>query len=192
MATPADATLTTSTPSATQRRRRSDDFANVKLTTHEGKRVRFVDDLVRSEPSPTVIIQFMYTHCEGICYPTSQNMARIHGYLRPRMGNQVQMYSITLDPARDTPAELAKYRARLGERKGWTFLTGRYDDIEQLRRSLGVYDLDPVIDADLTQHAGILTFGNDDVDRWTALPGEMRARDIAHAVLFTTRSARRS
>ena len=191
MATPGNETLAAPLLSATRRRRRSDDFANVKLTTHEGKRLRFVDDLVRGEPAPTVIVQFMYTHCTGICYPTSRNMARVHGYLRSRMGKQVQMYSITLDAVRDTPAELAKYRARFGERRGWTFLTGRYDDIEQLRRSLGVYDLDPVIDADLTQHAGILTFGNDDVDRWTALPGEMKARAIAHAVLFSTRSARR-
>jgi len=171
--------------------RRSDSFANVKLTTHEGKRVRFVDDLVRDEPAPTVIVQFMYTHCEGICYPTSQNMARVHDRLHFLMGKQVLMYSITLDPAHDTPTKLAKYRARFGDRKGWTFLTGRYDDIEELRRSMGVYDLDPIIDADRTQHAGIVTFGNDDVDRWTALPGEMPARDIAKAVLFTTRSARR-
>lgn len=191
MTTPGNQALASPLAAAGRRRRRSDDFANVKLTTHEGRRVRFVDDLVRGEPAPTVIVQFMYTHCEGICYPTSQNLARVHGYLRSRMGKQVQMYSITLDPAHDTPAALAKYRAHFGDRQGWTFLTGRYDDIEQLRRSLGVYDLDPAIDADLTQHAGVLTFGNDDVDRWTALPGEMRARDIAHAVLFSTRSARR-
>ena len=189
MATP---TTQPNTPKATApRKRRSDDFANVKLTTHEGERVRFVDDLVRGNPAPTVIVQFMYTHCEGICYPTSQNMVRVYDFLKSRMGSQVQLYSITLDPHHDTPNVLATYRKRFGDRKGWTYLTGRYDDIEDLRWSLGVYDLDPEIDADLSQHAGIITFGNDDANRWAALPGEMQAQDIARTVLFTTRSARR-
>ena len=174
----------------TTRHRRSDDFANVELVTHEGESVRFVDDLVRGRPGRTVVVQFMYTHCEGICYPTSQNLRRVHRYLRPRMGDEIEMYSITLDPKRDSAEVLAKYRERMGSPKGWTYLTGAYDDIERLRRSLGVYDLDPEIDADRTQHAGLVTFGADAIDRWSALPGEMDARDLAKTILFSTRAAR--
>ena len=106
------------------------------------------------------------------------------------MGAEIELYSITLDPERDSPDVLASYRERMGSPKGWTYLTGRYEDIERLRRSLGVYDLDPEIDADRSQHAGIVTFGADAIDRWSALPGEMDARQIAKTILFSTRAAR--
>lgn len=43
--------------------RYSDRFPNILLQTHEGRSVRFYDDLVKDR---TVIINFMYTVCDGI------------------------------------------------------------------------------------------------------------------------------
>ena len=40
-----------------------DYFPNVELITHTGRRVRFYDDLIFDR---TVLINFMYTTCDGI------------------------------------------------------------------------------------------------------------------------------
>ena len=38
-------------------------FPNTELVTHDGKRVRFYDDILRDR---IVLISFMYTQCDGI------------------------------------------------------------------------------------------------------------------------------
>ena len=47
-------------------------------------------------------------------------------------------------------------RATFDARPGWTFATGRIEDINTIRRRLGLYDSE-----DITQHMGLLTFGNE-------------------------------
>ena len=82
---------------------------------------------------------------------------------------------------------MAKYRELSGiEDPEWFHLTGDYVEIEQLRRSLGAYDLDPEIDADRDEHAGIITFGNDVTNWWIALPALMDAKEIAETIVRIT------
>ena len=66
-------------------------------------------------------------------------------------------------------------------------MTGDKDEIEMLRRKLGVCDPDPVIDADLYSHAGLVTFGNERTGRWAALPSLMKPKRIVDAMLRITR-----
>ena len=107
---------------------------------------------------------------------------KVHKFLGDRVGKDILMLSISIDSKNDTPEDLNRYAARYGNKKGWLYLTGDYDEIETLRYAMGVYDLDPIIDADLTQHAGIITFGNDRNDRWAGLPGLMDAEQIAFTI----------
>jgi protein SCO1/2 len=95
------------------------------------------------------------------------------------------MISISLDPERDNPEVLRRYARRFGAGPGWVFLTGKKTEIEDLRYRLGVYDLDPKIDADITQHSGLLTYGNEPTGRWGALPALLKPRNLAEAVLRT-------
>jgi protein SCO1/2 len=112
---------------------------------------------------------------------------KVHQLLGDRVGKDILMLSISIDPEADTPKALQEYCERFGgERKGWLYLTGKYDEIEALRRSLGVYDLDPVIDADKTQHSGLITFGNDKTNRWSALPALMNSEEIVEALFRIT------
>lgn len=97
------------------------------------------------------------------------------------------MLSITLDPDHDTPEVLNAYAKAFGSRTGWVYLTGDLEEIDHLRHVLGAYDPDPVVDADKSQYAGIITFGNDRTDRWAALPGLMNARAIVRTVHRLTR-----
>ena len=80
-------------------------------------------------------------------------------------------HGVSIDPDADTPEVLARYRKRFDQPwTGWYHLTGDYYEIESLRWILGVYDLDPVIDANKTEHAGIVTFGNDKTNWWSGIP----------------------
>jgi protein SCO1/2 len=146
-------------------------FPNVLLRTHRNDLVRFYDDLLKER---VVVINFMYTRCEGRCPPALATLRRLQEALGARAGRDVFLHSITLDPAYDTPSVLGAYAAGVGAGAGWRFLTGATGDIELIRRRLGFVDPDPVIDADKSQHSGLLLMGNDRVDRWAACPATSR------------------
>jgi protein SCO1/2 len=154
-------------------------FPNVVLTTHEGERVRFYDDLVKGK---IVVVTFMFTACQGICPLTIAKLARVQDLLGERAGRDVFFYSVTLDPENDTPRVLKDYAQTVGAKRGWTFLTGRQEDIDLVRRKLGAYDPDPAVDADKSQHGGVIVYGNEAIGRWAAVPYLLTPRSIAKAV----------
>ncbi len=150
------------TPPGERRRNR---FVNVPLTTHEGRNVRFYDDLLKDK---TVLLNFFYTVCtaEAICPLGTANLVAVQELLAPRVGKDIFMYSITLDPVNDVPEVLKRYARAFGAKPGWEFLTGKKEDIERLRRNLGYVDLDPVRDRDPSQHSGMIRYGIEPLERW--------------------------
>lgn len=101
-----------------------------------------------------------------------------------RLGKDMVFLSISIDPEQDTPKALKEYRSYGDENwNGWLHLTGDYDEIETLRWVLGVYDMDPVLDSDKTEHAGILTFGNDRTNWWAAVPALIDPKQVAYAMI---------
>jgi protein SCO1/2 len=163
--------------------KRSDLFSDILLYDQHGEPVRFYTDLVKDK---VVLLNLMYTTCPKICPANTAQLARIHDHLAPWIGRDITMVSLSIDPDVDTPERLKRYWQVFGSRPGWRFLTGDYDEIERLRRQLGVYDLDPVIDADKTSHSGIVTFGNDRTNRWSALPVMTKAQQVAETILRIT------
>ncbi len=109
---------------------------------------------------------------------------KVHDRLRPRFDRQELLFlTISIDPEADDPEALREYREEYEhDWDGWLHLTGRYGDIEGLRWRLGVYDIDPVIDADLTEHSGVITYGNDRTDWWSAMPAEAEVGDIVETI----------
>jgi protein SCO1/2 len=145
---------------------RERNLPNVELITHEGRVVRFYDDLVRGK---VVAINFMFATCRNACPTATRNLLAVQRALGDRMGRDVTLLSVTLEADRDTPEVLRNYAEAHGVGPGWYFLTGKRSDIEMLRRRLGAYELDPVLDADRTQHAGIVILGNEPRGRWKAI-----------------------
>jgi protein SCO1/2 len=150
-------------------------FPNVILRTHRNRVVRFYDDVLAGK---LVIISFMYTRCENICPPTIASVRRLQDALGTRAGRDVFLYSITLDPVRDTREVLEDFARTVGAGPGWAFLTGIPDDIELIRRRLGFVDPNPIVDADKAQHSGLLLIGNERTDRWAACPAPARTERI--------------
>jgi protein SCO1/2 len=158
---------------------------NVPLTTHEGRRVRFYDDLVKDR---IVLINFMYVKCEGVCPGMTANLARVQRALGDRVGRDVFMYSITLKPHEDPPEALRGYMRMHAIGPGWEFLTGRRDDVDLVRRTLGFVDPDPALDADVSNHTGLVLGGNDGIDRWAACPALAEPSAIVEFVGWMGRS----
>lgn len=159
---------------------RSRQLPNFTLTTHEGKQVRFYDDLLRGK---LVVINFMYTRCDGLCPGQTANLVKVQKLLGDRVGRDVHMYSITLDPAADTPQALRSYAEANGSGPGWLYLTGKPAEIEILRRKLGFIDLDPVRDKQRISHTGLVLYGYEPIDRWALCPSLNEPDIIANNVL---------
>jgi protein SCO1/2 len=80
-----------------------------------------------------VLIDFIYTSCASTCPMLTAKMAAIAQKLGPALGADVRIVSISLDPERDSPAELAKYAQSHGaSENGWLFLTGPTAKIDQV------------------------------------------------------------
>src|SRR5213594_869396 len=155
-------------------------FPNVVLTTHEGRPVRFYDDLLKDR---IVTINFMYTQCEdGRCPLTTANLVRVQKLLKGRVGRDIFMYSFTLTPEHDTPSVLKKYATAYGVGPGWTFLTGKPGDMERLRRKLGFAWANPIKDAKKASHTGNLRYGNEPLQLWSACPAMSRPEWIVESI----------
>lgn len=161
---------------------------NVELTTQDGRKVHFYDDLVKNK---MVVINFMYAHCEGICPTMTANLVRVQKILHDRIGRDIFMYSITLKPEEDTPQVLQEYARMHRTGPGWLFLTGKPADIELLRRSLGFTNIDPEEDADKSSHIGMLRIGNEPMMRWSACPAQAHTEWIATSILSEADNPRR-
>ena len=155
-------------------------FPNLVLQSHEGRKLRFYDDVLRGK---IVVINMMYTVCTGICPGNTANLMRVQEMLGSRIGRDIFMVSLTLRPEFDTPKALQAYVTQYGIKPGWTFLTGKPADMEIIRRTLGFFDSDPATDRDISQHTGMVRIGNTVRDRWVMTPALASPRQIARTIL---------
>jgi len=149
---------------------------NVVVRTQDGARVRFYEDLIKDK---VVLINFMFTSCPNQCPRTTANLAKVAEQLGDRLGRDVRLISVTLDPATDTPDVLKDYSHRYGTKPGWYFVTGRQKDIDAIRRRLGVRE----DTNDLMQHTGMLIYGNDAREKWAAMPALAQPKAIVRSVM---------
>jgi protein SCO1/2 len=98
------------------------------LITHAGGTLRSAD--LRGK---VVLVGFIFTTCSGTCPATTHRMGQIQQALKARgldRDGRVQLVSITLDPARDTPEALRRYMRLYDVEPGnWTFLTGETQQV---------------------------------------------------------------
>jgi len=137
-----------------------DYFPNVELTTHEGRRVRFFDDLLAGK---VVCVNFIYTRCPDACPLETARLVEVQDILGERVGRDVFLYSISIDPEHDTPAVLAEYRERFQIGPGWTFLTGSEADVALLREKFGLL---AAYETQKKDHNLSLVLGNQASGRW--------------------------
>jgi protein SCO1/2 len=109
-----------------------------ELTSHDKRTVR-----LRDLRGKVVLVSFIFTTCAGSCPATSARMATAAQQMQQQglfKGGGVRLVSITLDPKRDTPAVLRRYRD-VYEVDGadWDFLTGKPADVEKVWTAWGMW-----------------------------------------------------
>ena len=132
-------------------------FGEIPLVNQDGQTMRLYSDLLQGK---VVVIDFMFTSCTGACPVMSNNFAKIQDWLGDRLGKDVHLISVSVDPANDTPAKLKEYAARYKARPGWYFLTGSKENVDAALRKLGNYVETP------EAHQNLFIIGNERSGLW--------------------------
>jgi len=153
---------------------------NYVVTDQHGNKLRFYDDVIAGH---AVVLQFMYTRCDGICPAATGNLVSARRICLGQGGSDLRFISISLDPARDTPEDLTEYSRISGMDNEWILLTGKPAEIEEIRKALGAKDPDPVLDSQRSSHSAGIVLGNDKYDRWAMISGLSPGSAIARSIL---------
>ncbi len=148
-------------------------FPDVPLTTQDGKVVHFYSDLLKGK---IVAIDLIYTNCQFSCPLETARMVQVQKLLGDRVGKDIFFYSISIDPKRDTPAQLKAYAKKYHTGPGWLFLTGKKSDIDLISKKLGLYTA-----SDINQdgHVTSLMLGDEPHGQWV----RQSATDNPHFLL---------
>jgi protein SCO1 len=152
---------------------------DIEVTDQDGLTHQFYQDLIKGR---VVMINFFFTSCGDTCPLVTENLRAVQDLLGERVGRDIFMYSVSLQPELETPAILKAYAANWDVRPGWRFLTGQPADLDHLRRILGFADVDPEFAVVKDSHTGLVRYGSDRLDRWAGTAGLGRPAWIAKAV----------
>jgi cytochrome oxidase Cu insertion factor (SCO1/SenC/PrrC family) len=106
----------------------------------------------------------------------NRNMEKIQEALGDRLGREVFLVSISVDPGADTPPRLKEYAHRFHARPGWTFLTGRKENVEWALYKVGQY----VESKD--DHTTVIVVGNEATGLWKKMIGMGKAAELIQIV----------
>ena len=150
-------------------------FPNVELAGHDGKTYRLYDDLLKGK---TVAINVIFTECKDVCPLETAMMVQLYRLLGDRVGKDIQFYSISIDPQRDTPQVLNAYAEKFGARlPGWLFLTGSPEDIRLATKKLGL--VRGTDKATRDGHTAILMVGRQATGQWDRMSALDEPRFLA-------------
>ena len=157
-------------------------FPSLELVTSEGRKVKFYEDLLKDK---IVVLNLMYAECEGVCPTILSNLLRVRELLTEQIAQNIYFYSLTIQPERDTPEKLKEYaKMHAIHDPNWLFLTGKPDDVDALRHSIGFADPNPVVDRDKSSHSGMLRYGNEPMCIWGTCQGSAKPEWIAQEIGF--------
>ena len=155
-------------PSASQRY-----FGDVMLLDQDGVERRFYSDLLQGK---VVVINVLFTRCDNACPVMAGTFARIQEFLGDRLGADVHMLSISVDPANDTPARLKAYASGFKARPGWFFLSGNPRNVDAALQKLG-QRVERKED-----HSNLFLIGNDRTGLWKKVFGMAPYEEIVRVL----------
>jgi cytochrome oxidase Cu insertion factor (SCO1/SenC/PrrC family) len=156
-------------------------FPDTVLLNQHGKPVHFYTDLLKGK---VVVISTIFADCGGVCPLIVERFAKVQEKLGDRVGRDVTLISISVDPVNDTPERLHGYAERAGAKPGWHFLTGEKANVDFVLKRLGQY----VESRDA--HSNIFIIGNEPTGLWKKAFGLAPAEDVIEIVesVLTDRS----
>ena len=148
-------------------------FTDVVLINQNGEKMRFYSDLLQGK---VVIINSFFATCQGSCLPMNRNLEKVQAALGDRVGKEVFIISISVDPAVDSPASLKEYAKKLHAGPGWYFLTGDKQNVDFALKKLGQF-----VD-DKQDHLNIFIIGNERTGLWKKAFGLAQSDELVKVV----------
>lgn len=149
-------------------------FTDLKVVTNEGRDARFYSDLLKDK---VVLISFYYLDCGTVCPLQNKILTELQNLLGDRLGKDIALLSITVDPARDTPELVKAYARAWNARPGRLFLTGSKINIDWINYKLGGYVEDP------KTHKTTYLLGNVRTGHWMTLRPDTKAKTLQDNLL---------
>src|SRR5689334_1888890 len=148
-------------------------FSDVELINQDGEKLRFYSDVLKDK---VVIINAFFSTCTSVCPPMNRNLEKIQDALGDRLGKEVFLVSISVDPETDTPARLKEYSRRFHARPGWIFLTGKKENVDWALYKLGQYV------ETKNDHTTIVIVGNEPKGLWKKAFGLAKSDELIKIV----------
>ncbi len=145
----------------------------MELLDQDGRKVRFYTDVLKGK---TVVVNAFFTTCTSVCPPMNRNMEKIQEALGERVGRDVFLVSVSVDPVTDTPERLKAYAQRFHAGKGWTFLTGKKVNVDWALYKLGQYV------EDKNDHTSVIIVGNEATGLWKKAFGLAKTSELLQIV----------
>lgn len=109
-------------------------FTDIPLVDQDGVTHKLFSGLMEDK---IVVVQSFFASCKGVCPHTVGHFREIQEHLGDRLGKDVVMLSITVDPVNDTPERLRDYAADWKARPGWYFLSGEPGNVRAALNKFG-------------------------------------------------------
>ena len=138
------------------------EIPDVAVLDQDGNKLHFYTDLIKDK---TVAINFIFTNCTTICPPLAATFQRLQKEMGEKIGKDVHLISISVDPVTDTPERLKAWGAKFKAGPGWTFVTGKKQEMDKLLNALGAAV------SKREDHTPALIIGNDAKGVWTRTYG---------------------
>ena len=148
-------------------------FTDTVLINQNGEKMRFYTDLLQGK---VVIINSFFATCQGVCLPLNRNLEKLQLALGDRIGKDVHIISISVDPVVDTPPRLKEYAKKLNARPGWYFLTGEKQNVDLVLSKLGQFV------PDKQDHLNIFIIGNESTGLWKKAFGLAPSAELVKVV----------
>ena len=92
-------------------------FTDLTVITHEGEELRFYSDILKDK---LVVISFFYTNCPT-AQPALVSSFKLQKRLRNRLGQDILILTISVDPEKDTLEVIREYAKKFNPKKGGCF-----------------------------------------------------------------------
>ncbi|HEX8475106.1 MAG TPA: SCO family protein [Pyrinomonadaceae bacterium] len=148
-------------------------FTDVELINQDGQKMRFYSDVLRGK---VVVVNAFFTTCTSVCPPMNRNFEKIQDALGERLGKEVYLVSISVDPVTDTPPRMKEYARKFNARPGWLFLTGKKENVDWALYKLGQY-----VEAK-DDHKTIVIIGNESKGLWKKAFGLAKSEELVKIV----------
>ncbi len=149
-------------------------LANLALVDQNGKTVDLYKDYIAGRH---IVLHSFFARCEGSCPVMMTTLQSLQKQLGARLGTDVQIVSITVDPDHDSPQVLADYARRVQAKPGWHFLSGSNAQVTTALRRIGQYTDAP------ENHMNLIIVGNDTGGDWRKLHGLAPLKEVVTAIL---------